>query len=79
MTLGSYDGAWYTEHSGTTYVIVSEILKILPALVRFDKLLQPNEGRWTAVVGNMVRIPWSPWSHPQKMFPAHENPIGIDC
>ena len=28
MKLGSYDGAWYTEHSGTTYVRVFEILMI---------------------------------------------------
>ena len=24
--LGSYDGAWYTEHDGTTFVTVSQIL-----------------------------------------------------
>ena len=26
MRLGSYDGAWYTEYNGTTFVIVSQIL-----------------------------------------------------
>ena len=26
MRLGSYDGAWYTEHSGTRFVAVSQIL-----------------------------------------------------
>ena len=26
LRLGSYDGAWYNEHNGTTYVTVSQIL-----------------------------------------------------
>ena len=26
MGLGSYDGVWYTEHNGTRFVIVSQIL-----------------------------------------------------
>ena len=27
IRLGSYDGAWYTEHNGTASVTVSQILK----------------------------------------------------
>ena len=38
MMLGSNDGAWYTEHSGTTFATVSQILMELSALLTFDKL-----------------------------------------
>ena len=48
MKLGSFDGAWCTEHSGTTSVTVSQILMILHALVTFDKLWL-NEGKWPDV------------------------------
>ena len=50
MRLGSYDGAWYTEHNGNTFMMISQIL------MKWAQVSVHQDNIWRNVVNGSLTI-----------------------
>ncbi len=61
--LGSYDGAWYTEHNGTTFVTVSQILMesdFSSARITFDRFRHHRQSHQEVYISGTHECAWPP-------------------